>query len=83
MGLHRLTSLEPIDVLCVQPQKLPLVVQQSQEVVSDVGPVIPRVQFLGQRQEWLGVVQEEGELKNGLWIGDVVLMEVAVAAAAW
>lgn len=77
----RLTSLEPVDVLCVEPQKQPLVMQQSQEVVNDVGPVVPGVQLLGQSEKGLGVVEEKRELENGLRVGDVVLLEVAVAAA--
>jgi len=76
----RLTSLEPVDVLCVEPQKQPLVVKQPQEVVYDVGPIAPEVQLLGQREEGLGVVREERELKNGLGVGEVVPLQVAVEA---
>lgn len=77
----RLTSLEPVDVLCVEPQQQPLLMQQSQEVVNDVGPVVSGVQLLGQSEKGLGVVKEKRQLENGLRVGDVVLLEVAVVAA--
>lgn len=76
-----LTSLQPVDILSVEPQKLPLVVQQSQEVVDDVGPVLPRVQLLGPREKGLGIVEVIGELKNGLGVGDAVQLQFAVPAA--
>lgn len=75
-----LTSLEPIDVLCVEPQEQPLVVQQSEEVVYDVGPAAPQVQLLGQSEKGLGVVREESELENGLGVWEPVLLQVAVEA---
>lgn len=75
-----LTSLEPIDVLRVEPQEQPLLMQQSEEVVSDVGPIVPRVQFLGQSEKGLGVVKEKLEFKDGLGVRDVILLEVAVEA---
>lgn len=78
---HRgLTSLKPIDVLRVEPQKQPLVMKQPEEVVSDVGLIVSRVQLLGQSEKRLGVVKEEWEFENGLGVREIVLLEVAVQA---
>lgn len=78
-----LTSLQPIDVLGVEPQKQPLVLEQPQEVVDHVGPVVPRVHLLGPREEGPGVVEEEGEFKNGLRVRDIAVLEAAVEASPW
>lgn len=76
-----LTSLEPINILRVEPQKQPLVVEQSEEVVYDVGPVVLKVQLLGQSEKGLGVVREESQLKNSLGVWEVILLQVAIEAA--
>lgn len=57
--MSRLTSLQPVDVLCVEAQEQPLVMQQPKEVVDDVGSVVPRVHLLGPRAEGLGVVKKK------------------------
>lgn len=54
-----LTSLKPIDVLCVEPQKQPLVMEQSQEVVSGIRPIVPRVQLLGKSEKRHGIAKEK------------------------
>lgn len=82
-ALGGLTSLQPIDVLCVEPQEQPLVLEQPQEVVDHVGPVVPRVHLLGPREEGPGVVEEEGEFKNGLRVRDIAVLEAAVEAGPW
>lgn len=71
-------SLKSINVLCVEPQKQFLVVKQSKEVVSDIRPIVPRVQLLGQGEEGLGVVKEKAKFKDGLRVRDVILLKVAV-----
>lgn len=79
----RLTSLKPIDVLCVEPQKQLLVVKQSKEVVGDIRLIVPRVQFLGQCEKRLGIVKKIVKFKNGLWVWDVILLQVVVQATPW
>lgn len=54
--------------------------QESQEVMGVVGPVIARVQLLGQREKGLRIVEEVGNFKDGFWIGNVVLLKVTVQA---
>ena len=56
---QRLTSLKPVDVLCVEPQKQPLLMQQPEEVVSSIGPIVPRVPLFGESEKWLGVMKEK------------------------
>lgn len=79
----QLTSLQPIDVLCVQPQEQPLVMEQPEKVVRGIRPVVPRVQLLGQGEKGLGVVKEEIEFKNGLRVRDVVFLELAIKPDLW
>lgn len=57
--------------------------QRLEEVVSDIGPVLPGVQLPGQSEEWLRVVVEEREIEDGLGVRDVILPQVAVQAAPW
>lgn len=56
--------------------------QQAEEVVGDIGSVVPWVQLLGQHEEGLGVMKEELEFKNCLGVRQVVLLQVTVEAAA-
>jgi hypothetical protein len=58
-------------------------VEEPQEVVSDIGPVVPRVQLLGQHEKGLGVVKEKAKFKDGFRVRDVILLKVAVEAAPW
>ena len=51
--------------------------------MSSIGPIVPRVQLLGESEKWLGVMKEKGELKNGLRVGELVLLEDAVVANPW
>ena len=57
--------------------------EEPQEVVSDIGPVVPRVQLLGQHEKGLGVVKEKAKFKDGFRVRDVILLKVAVEAAPW
>lgn len=57
--------------------------EQPKEVVSDIGPIVPRVQLLGQREKGLGVVKEKAKFKDGLRVWDVILLKVAVEATPW
>lgn len=45
-----------------------------------VGSVVARVQLLGQHEEWLRVVEKIAKLKDGFWVRNVILLEVAVEA---
>lgn len=57
--------------------------EQPKEVVSDIGPIVPRVQLLGQREKGLGVVKEKAKFKDSLRVWDVILLKVAVEATPW
>lgn len=81
MGKRRLTSLQPVNVLGVEAQEEPFVVQEPQEIVGVVGPVVARVELLGQSEEGLGVGKEIRQLEDGFWVRDVVLLKVTVEAA--
>lgn len=83
MGKRKLTSLQPVNVLGVEPQKEPFVMQEPQEIVGIVGSVISRVQLLGQSEKGLGVDKEIGQFEDGFWIRDVILLKVTVEAAPW
>lgn len=77
------TSLQSIDVLCVHPEELPLLVQQTHEVVCQVGLVVPRIQLFGQGEEGDGVSVKEADFKYGFGIREVVLLQVVVETTAW
>lgn len=55
--------------------------QQPEEIVGGIGAVVAGIELLGQGEEGLGVEEEIGQLKDGLGVGDVVLLQVAVQAA--
>lgn len=57
--------------------------EQSEEVVSDIRPVVPRVQLLGQREKGLGVMKEKVKFEDGLGVWDFILLEVVVEATPW
>lgn len=52
--------------------------EQPEEVMSNIGPIVPRIQLFGQSEKRLWVVKEKFKFKNGLRVRDVVLQEVAV-----
>lgn len=79
-GKRELTSLQPVDVLGVEAQEQPLVVQQAEEIVGGVGAVVAGIELLGQGEEGLGVDKEIPQLKDSLGVGDVVLLQVAIQA---
>lgn len=54
--------------------------QESQEVMGVVGPVVARIQLLGQSEKGLRIVEEIGKFKDGFRIGNVILLEVTVQA---
>lgn len=78
LGRAQLTSLQPINVLCVQTQKELFVKQKAEEVVGIVGPVVAWVQLLGQHEEGLRIVEEIAKLKDGFWVRNIILLEVMV-----
>lgn len=51
--------------------------------MSDIRPVVPRVQLLGQREKGLGVMKEKAKFEDGLGVWDVILLEVVVEATPW
>lgn len=57
--------------------------KQSKEVVGDIRLIVPRVQLLGQCEKRLGIVKEIVKFKNGLWVWDVILLQVVVQATPW
>ena len=46
--------------------------------MHSIGLVSSRVEFSSQREEGLGVVDKEGDVKYGSWVWNVVLLEVVV-----
>lgn len=78
---RELTSLQPVDVLGVEAQEQPLVVQQPEEIVGGIGTVVAGIELLGQGEKGFGVNKEIPQLKDGLGVGNVVLLQVAVQAA--
>lgn len=57
--------------------------EQAHKVMAQVGLIVPRIQLFGQSEERIGVVVEEFNLKYGLSVGEVVLLQVVVQSAAW
>lgn len=77
------TSLQAVDVLRVHPQELPLVVKQPHKIMGEIGLVAPWIQLFGQSKERIWVVMEKVNLKYGLCVGQVVLLQVVIETAAW
>lgn len=57
--------------------------KQPYKVVSEVGLVVPWVQLFGQGEEGVRVSVEKADLKYGLSIGQVILLQVVIKTAAW
>lgn len=58
-------------------------VEHADEVVDVVGPVASRIQSLGQGEERQRVVGEEVDVEDGLWVGNIVLLQVGIQACSW
>lgn len=78
-----LTFLQAVDVLRVHAQQQAFVVERADEVVDVVGPVAAGIQGLGQREERLRVVGKVVNVENGLWVRDVVLLQVGIKSSSW
>lgn len=78
----KLTSLQSIDVLSVHPEQLAFVMKQPDEVVCQIGTIITRIQLFSQGKERFRVVIEIVNLKYGLGIGEVILLEVVIKATS-
>ena len=52
-------------------------------MVDGVGLVVTGIELPGQREEWLGVVDKEGDVKYGCGVWDLVLLEVVIETSAW
>lgn len=57
--------------------------EQTCKIMRHIRLIVPRIQFFGQCEEGIWVVVEESNFKYGLSIGEVVLLQVVVQAAAW
>lgn len=79
----RLTSFQAVDVLRVHPEKLTLLVEQPDKVVGYVRLVVSWIQLFGQSKEGIRVSVEKADLKYGLSIGEVILLQVVVETTAW
>lgn len=79
----RLTSFQAVDVLRVHPEKLALLVEQPDKVMGHVGLVVSWIQLFGQGKEGIRVMVEKADLKYGLSVGEVILLQVVVETAAW
>lgn len=51
--------------------------------MGQIGLVVPWIQFFGQSKERTWVVMEKVDLKYGLCIGQVVLLQVVIETATW
>ena len=78
-----LTSLKPINVLCVVPEQNSFVLQQSHEAVGQAGRVLARVQLLGQAEERLRVAGEVRHVKHCGRVREVILLKVVVETGSW
>lgn len=78
-----LTALQAVNVLGVQAQQQALLMQHADEVVHVVGPVVARVQLLGQGEEWTRVIGEIVDIEDGLWVREVVLFQVGIQTSPW
>lgn len=67
----------------VHPQKLALIVEQPHKIMGQVGLVVPWIQLFGQSEERVRVVMEKVNLKYGLRVGQVVLLQVVIETAPW
>lgn len=89
MGLHEVLGLQPchslqgVYVLCVAAHEHPLLLQQTDEVVTERRLELPRIEFLGEGKEGLWMFLEVANLKNGLWVGKMVLLQVGIKAGGW
>lgn len=81
--MFSLTFLQSINVLCVHSEQQAFVMKHSDEVVYVVGSVAARIQSFGQGEERLWVVGEVVDVENGLWVRDVVLLQVGIKTSSW
>lgn len=77
------TSFQPVDVLRVHPEKLALVVEQPYKIMAQVGLIVPWIQLFGQGEERIRVSMEKVDLKYGLGVGQVILLQVVIETATW
>lgn len=77
------TSFQPVDVLRVHPEKLTLLVEQSYEIMGQIGLIVPWIQLFGQGEEGIRVLMKKADFEYGLGIGKVILLQVVVEAATW
>jgi hypothetical protein len=66
---------------CLEQQAL--VVQQRNEAMGNGGAKFSRVQLASEGVEREGILAEEVQLENGLWIGEVELSQVCVKTGTW
>lgn len=77
------TSFQAINVLCVHPEQLTLLVKQIYKVVCQVGAVVSWIQLFGQGEEGIWVMVEKANLKYGLGVRQVILLQVVIETTAW
>lgn len=75
-----LTSLQSIDVLSVHPDQLAFVMKQPDEVVCQIGTIVPGIQLFSQGKERVWIVMKIVNLKYCLGVREVVLLEVVIKA---
>lgn len=87
MGLHQVLGLQPrhsfqrVYVLRVAAQQQPLLLQQADEVVADGWLELPGIELLGKGKEGFRMFLEVADLKDGLWVRKVVLLQVCIEAS--
>ncbi len=81
VGRHAGGALQAVDVLREEHVQQALAGEQGEEGVRDGGAVAgARVELLGEHVEGAGVGAEEGEVEDGLGLGQVEGGEVGVEA---
>lgn len=76
-------ALQAVDVLGEELEQEPLLVQQVYERVCDCRAIFAGVQLLREGVEGQRVLSEEGQLEDGLGVGQVQALEVGVQPRLW
>lgn len=75
---HARLALETINILREQLEQQSLLMQQVCKRVRNRRPELARIQFLRECVKRLGVVAEEGNVEDGLWVGQIEPREIGI-----
>lgn len=71
VGGHTGSALQAVDVLSEELVEEALLGEEGDEGVGDGGAELARVELAGEDVEGLGLFAEEGDIEDGLWVGEV------------